>query len=120
MELNLQAYRCPSAMTQARLAITMAHSSNEFLWLHSIEPMLEHHIKAYLASEYPNATLAVFMAKEITEAMQDEWLSDDSLFDEDDLDGATVQCLYCISMNYSRLKPPSFPIDDAKRCQSLL
>jgi hypothetical protein len=98
----------------------MAHSSNESLWLHSIEPMLEHHIKAYLASEYPNATLAVFMAKEITEAMQDEWLSDDSLFDEDDLDGATVQCLYCISMNYSRLKPPSFPIDDAKRCQSLL
>ncbi|MHA7590186.1 hypothetical protein ACX15B_27835 (plasmid) [Vibrio harveyi] len=39
------------------------------------------------------------MAKEITEAMQNEWLSDDSLFDEDDLDGATVQCLYCISFN---------------------
>ena len=99
MELNLQAYRCPSAMTQAQLAIKMAHSSNESLWLHSIEPMLEHHIKAYLASEYPNATLAVFMAKEITEAMQNDWLSDDSLFDEDDLDGATVQCLYCISFN---------------------
>lgn len=54
MELNLQAYRCPSAMTQAQLAIKMAHSSNESLWLHSIEPMLEHHIKAYLASEYPS------------------------------------------------------------------
>lgn len=88
-ELNLKAHRCPSAMTMARVAIRQGVSADGAqLKLHSIEPMLVDHIRAFLAADHPRGYVESVEDEPITDAMLQEWRNGPEGFDDDDFEMA--------------------------------
>ena len=97
--LKLEFHRCPSAMTMTRLFIKECVNCGEIqLDITTIEPMLESHIKAFVATISSSKVLITKITRTPITTKQIEQWSLDPCFDSDDLENATESIVFSITI----------------------